>query len=98
MNSSIKMDYDLTLKQADQLETIAAKIDDIGRAKFADTLQQISASWKGDNAVKYLQLGEQLQEAICQNASYLGDIAEEIRLLAKRLREEDMSAAAIVKQ
>lgn len=93
----IKVNFQLAKQQAARLEEIADSIDGIGNGDFAETLQQISKSWRGENARMYLEKGNQLQSDMSGSAKTLRQIASEIRTKAERIYWAEMKSIETAK-
>lgn len=87
----IRMNFELAKKQAAKLESIAENIKKIGNTQFPDTLQKVSANWKGDNSNTYINKGNRLSGDITKTANSLSTIAEEIRTTAERIYRAEMN-------
>jgi uncharacterized protein YukE len=93
--SSIEFNYRNAMAKADKLDEIASNLGNLSNNKLQGTLQNLSASWKGDNAKAYINKGSVLKENIKGTSSELHSIAEEIRVKAKRIYNAEMAALAI---
>lgn len=96
--ATIELDFIRAMQQAEKIESIASNLNSLANAKFNDTLQTLSSNWKGGSAALYLQKGEQLRENINQTAAALRGIAGEIKAEAKRLRQADLAALAMIQE
>ncbi len=91
----IEFDFRQAMRQADRIEEIADKLNRLSSSKLESSLQNLSVSWKGENASAYLAKGERLQGKMGQTAKGLQAAASDIRTVAKRLYDAEMAALAI---
>lgn len=87
----IEMNFEAAKRQADKLDNIADELDRLSKNRFNDTLQSVSAAWKGESATLYVNKGVKLQGDITQNAVDFRSIAQEIRAIAQRIYEAEMA-------
>ncbi len=93
--ATIRMNYQKAMQQAQRLEEIANDMQSLSSNDFGGTLQDIAASWKGENASEYLRKGGMLQGDMEETSRTLSDIAIEIRRKAKAIRDAEMAALQI---
>lgn len=91
----IEFDFRQAMRQADRIEEIAEKLTRLSGSKLESSLQNLSVSWKGENASAYLAKGSRLQKEMNQTAKGLQSAASDIRTVAKRLYDAEMAALAI---
>ncbi len=89
---AIEFDFQKALRQARELDQVAQRLNSLSDSSLEDTLNQISANWTGDNAVKYIKKGKLLQGNIDKTANALREVAEAIREIARNLYEAEMAA------
>lgn len=94
---SILMDFAKAYRQADELEGISEQLRAIADSQLDSTLQGVSAAWKGENAVKYINKGSQLQGKIKGTAQNIQQSAETVRNIARRLQAAEEFAKSIIK-
>lgn len=94
----IEFSFEQARKQADKLEGIATNLNNLSEIKLNETLQGISAVWKGENASAYLGKGAELQERMNRTAKQLQNSAIEIRTVAKRIYDAEKAAYEIARQ
>jgi uncharacterized protein YukE len=94
----IDIKYNESKKQADDLQELSEQLRKLARNEFAAELGNLARCWKGDNARKYSQKGEQLQKHIEQAAMDLRKTAEELRSAAKRIYDADMLAKRLAEE
>ena len=81
--------------QIRMLEELAACVDDLAKNSFADTLQELSAAWKGAGADAYMRKAEKLQNKIQKSAGDLRQTSEEYRFAAAQVRAAEELAVQI---
>lgn len=94
---TINFNYNRAIQQASELDEIANNLSRLTSSEFAETMQNISANWKGENANKYLKKGERLQSDMSSTAKSLHGVASEIRRIAKRIYDAEMYALALAR-
>lgn len=93
----IEIDFGVAKRQASQLEELASRLEKLAKNDFEDTLQNISSSWKGQNADAYLRKGEKLEDSILRTASDLRRTASTIRTNAQRTYDAEMRARELAR-
>jgi uncharacterized protein YukE len=81
--SSIEFEFNKANSQADKLDEIANGLNKLSNIELQETLQNLSVSWKGENASAYLYKCSLLQEEISCTSIELHSIASNIRTIAK---------------
>ena len=92
----IEFDYDRAISQANRLENVAEDMKRLANSSVNNSLQEINASWTGENATAYIQKGYRLQEQISKTASELMIISESIRRVAERIKRAEDHAKSVV--
>lgn len=92
---AIEFNYRRTLAQADSIDVIANSLKKLSEKEFQDTLQNLSANWKGENASLYLSKGNLLQEKMNTTVKELSSVASNIRTIAERIRNAELAALAL---
>lgn len=95
---SIEFDFRKAKQQAKKLDDAAERFRRIANNNFQDTMQLISASWKGENSRRYLNKGMLLKNQMLQTATKLNGIASEIRTVAQRIHNAEMQALKIAEE
>lgn len=95
MREAIEFDFIKAKKQADRIDTIANNLGKLSGKELRDTLQSLSANWKGENASLYLSKGSALQGKMNKTVKELHAVAADIRMIAKRLYDAEMASLAI---
>lgn len=88
----IEMDFRQALRQADQVDAAANRLDSLSGREFRGSLDNLSAHWRGESASMYLAKGGRLQEQMDAAARELHAVAVDIRTLAKRVYDAEMNA------
>ena len=88
----IEMDLKQALKQADKIDAAANQLGNLSGREFRGSLDNLSASWKGECASMYLAKGGRLQEQMDSTARELHAAAADVRALARRLYDAEMNA------
>lgn len=94
----IKINFQRAMQQAAELDDIADDLSRMSKSDFENTMQNVSANWKGENARKYLAKGDRLQGNMNSTVNSLHNIASEIRRVAKRIHDAEMSALEIAQR
>lgn len=89
---SIEMDFSKAKRQASDLERIANNLRTISDRQMEDTLRTLEHNWLGDNSVKYMGKGRQLEGKIRETSKSLENIAGAIREIAQNVYEAEMRA------
>jgi len=92
---SIEFDFQKAMTQADKISDLAGALEALANSKFQGTLQNIQTNWKGERAVQYLEKGTRLQVKMDGSAGELNQIAEDIRTIARRIYEAEMTSLRI---
>lgn len=93
--SKIDIDFAVIMSQAKLLESIASEMEKLSTKNFDETLQEISRSWKGDNANAYLAKGNLLKGNMTVTAQSLREIAQKMKARAKFIYEREKAALEI---
>lgn len=88
----IELDFRQALKQADRIDAVANQLGSLSGKEFQGSLDNLSASWRGDNASMYLAKGGRLKEQMDGTAKELHAAAADIRTVARRLYNAEMNA------
>ncbi len=95
---TIRLNYRKATQQADRLDEIASRINNMANNEFEDTLNGIAAAWKGENSKEYLRKARNLKGSINNSASNLKSIADEIRRKAYRVYLAELDAMKIARE
>ena len=94
---TIIFNYQRALGQANELDEIAESLKNLASNDFDETLQNISANWKGDNAINYLSKGKILEGKMNTTSRSLNGIANDIRKIAKQIYDTEMKNLEIAR-
>lgn len=97
MKTSTQIDFNYTQakRQAEKLEEIADKLSKLSKNNMETSLRNIAASWKGENATKFLKKGDKLYSEMMSVSVDLKNIAKEMKTTAERVYKAEMEAARI---
>lgn len=90
--SSIKMDFQEALRDADRVESIANRMQNLADGAFEDSMAGLASAWTGENSTQFLRKEGQIQKEIRTNARTLQSIAEDIRTVARQVYEAERRA------
>lgn len=96
--ASIKIDFAAANAQAQRLEDIAGEIRRMTNVRMKNTMDQMSANWKGGSASAYFAKAETLQSGILKTAVQLESVAKSIRSTARRIYEAEQTALRLAEQ
>ncbi len=91
----IKFDFELAMSQAKQLENISHEIERNITCSLKNSQQELTAAWKGNSAKAYLRKEERLKSDIAKTGTTLGSIAEEIKVIARKVYQAEQHAITI---
>ncbi len=94
----IYLDYQKTLREADQLKAIASRLKGLSSSELENCLGQVSSHWEGENSRAYVAKGRTVSAKITKTASQLEQAAETIRTMAKNTYNAEMRALQIARQ
>lgn len=93
--AKIEINFMNAKDKAKELEEIAGELERLSKRSMDDTLQQIGANWKGENAGLYLQKGKKVEDEILKTAQDLRNTAATIRRMAQRIYDTEMRVLEI---
>lgn len=88
----ITLNYQRSLSQAQKLEELAEKVNQIGNTRIDNAKAAQAEGWKGDNANVLRNKTGQLQVKIQNTAKSLKNTASTIRKVAKNTYDAEMRA------
>lgn len=91
----IEMDFRQAMAQADKVDDLAERLSQVSNTQFGNTIQNMAAGWKGENAAAYLGKGARLQNRMNASASDLHNSAAAIRRAARRIYDAEMASLEI---
>lgn len=92
----IEMNFAQAKAQARKLDEIAADMKKLSKHSMADSIHELSGSWKGESATAYFAKSELLRGNIENTAQQISEIADNIRATAQRIYEAEMAALQII--
>lgn len=96
--SEIYFNYSEAVKQANQLDGIAAKLDQQVDSEINEILSSIKNAWESDNSDRYLKKGQKVQSNVKTTAGNLRNIADTIRRIARKIRDAELEAWRIANE
>lgn len=90
--NAIQMDYGRAMRQAQQLDEVAAHMKRLADQKLEGIMENLGSGWTGDNSAKYIGKGRQLEERIIGTSHSLAQIAQSIRTIAQNVYEAERRA------
>ena len=93
--SKIEINFQAAQMQAKKLEDIADNMKHLANQQLANTIQEMSACWKGEAATSYFSKADKVKQDIVATAQTLYAIAASIREEARRIYEAEMKAVAL---
>lgn len=95
--SEIRFNFNQALAQASELDSVADHLEQLDR-KTENSMQTLSAAWKGQNATAFLKKEDRLKSEVRKTAAEIHNIADDIRRIARRIYEAEMEALRIAQQ
>lgn len=92
---AIKFDYESTIRQAEKLEELAARLKSIAQNDLEDILSEVNQGWQGENAAKFLDKGDRMKGKVLLSSDNLRRIAFTLRQMAGNLQRSEQEAARI---
>lgn len=93
----IEIDFSNAMGKANELDEIAGQLSDVG-GDLDEALQMLSVNWQGDSATQYIAKGMELKEQMQSTVKNLNDIAEAIRVSARRIQMAEKRALELAQQ
>lgn len=93
--NQIQFDFEQAKRQADALDEIAGRLDDLANKKVAAAREELPAYWEGISAQAFQSKQMKLEEEIRSSAKKLRDEAEKVRTVAKLIYDAEMRALEI---
>lgn len=93
--SKIEINFQAAQAQAKKLEDIADDMKRLANQQLANTIQEMSACWKGEAATSYFSKADKVKQDIAATAKTLYAIAESIREESKRIYDAEMRAVTL---
>lgn len=96
--SEIRINFMQAIHQAEQLESVADRLNKLARNKMESSMRNLSNAWKGQNATEFLAKEDCLQGNIEKTANEIRNIASDIRTIAGRIYDAEMTALRIAEE
>lgn len=94
-NAFIKVDFEKVFQQANELDEIAANLDNLQKSDLADCMSETSRNWSGEHADNYMKKGVKVRSDISETAKKLKNTANMIREMAKKHKKAEEEAEKI---
>lgn len=95
MSDVLKFDFNKANLHIQELEEIKAEIEKLANSEYAETMQQLSAAWKGESADAYMRKAGKLQDKINKTAKDIGKVADAYKEAARRAKKAEELAETI---
>ena len=93
----IQIDFDRTMQCADDLSTLARKLDALAGQKMENTLRTVARSWTGEASLQYQGKGRELEGKIRNSSAQLEKIAETLRTSARMTYRAEQEALRLAR-
>lgn len=93
----IDVEFNEAIRQAEALEGLADQINALGVNSLQNILQNISHSWKGDNANLFIEKGDRFKEELLDTAHELKTMAEALKDRAKWVYDVEKVTQELIK-
>ena len=90
--SEINFQYSRAMKQAQQLDSAAARLKRAADNNMEAILNEVYLAWKSENTPLYIRKGQKVEQEIHAIAENLTKTANTIRTVAERLRAAELEA------
>lgn len=94
---TIQMNFSSAMRQAQQLENLAAELSRLSTNELSASLSAIAGAWKGDSSNLFLQKGNALAGQISDSAQALRNAARDIQSIARRTYNAEMRALELAR-
>ncbi len=94
----ILVNYQVAKNKAQELETEAAKLKQLANGNFYNSITEVRAIWKGENAELFVQKCNRLKEEMLSTAKTLSTIASNVRTSAKNIYDAEMENLRILQE
>ncbi len=98
VQSYIEFKYTNSIRQAQEIEKIAAELKKISDREMTDAIQAINQNWTGENASTYLAKTTNNRNDISKTAISLQKTAASITKIAQNLYNAEMNALTIASE
>ena len=94
----IKMDYNHAIKEADKLERIAKKMDQLMQKDFKNCMTRIATDWKGETSTKYRNKSNKVVRNVEALSKDLKITAQTVRKIARNTYQAEKHALELAKE
>lgn len=95
--AQIRLNYTVALNQATDLESVANTLERSVCDTMNQTMEQLSASWKGESANRFIGKEDELEQQIIETARQLRETARAVRTVAKTIYKTEMRNVQIAR-
>lgn len=95
MQDEIRFNYHKTMKQAEDLENLARRLNALVSRDIQDGINDIAASWNGETGDDYVKKGERLKQKMAMNAKNLDFAASALKTIAITTYQAEMRAVSL---
>lgn len=92
---TVMINFKNAMAQADKLDNVARKLENVGNNEINSALVSISSNWTGESANAFIGKGKILQKKVGSTASSLHAIAQEIRRNARAIYAAEIASIAV---
>ena len=89
-SDKIKMNFQKAIKDAEDLENLAARLDSVANVMMEDSLDRTRGAWKGTNADLFIGKTRQIQEDVKAMADKVRREANGVRTKAQEIYDTEM--------
>lgn len=94
----IEFDFEQAKRQAQKLDDVADRLEDLARKKVETARQELPSYWEGNSARAFQGKQQELEDAILKSAEELHGEAEKIRAIALSIYRAEMRALEIARR
>jgi uncharacterized protein YukE len=94
----ISMDYNRTIKMADELIELAFKFRNLTKEEAMSQLNTLGSNWKGENAEHFVRKAAGYLQMASESADQLEDLARAIKTNAQNVYNAEMHALRLAQQ
>ena len=97
-SEKISMDYNRTVKMANELLELASQFRKITQEKAISQLNTLNANWKGENAEHFVRKAGGYLQSKSEVAEQLEELANSIKINSQNVYNAEMNALRIAQQ
>lgn len=95
IKTKIDIEFKRAIEQADELDELSGRLCAIGSIRMDEALTLLNRSYKGQNALRYMDKANRFRERVYDSAEILKGTASMIRMTATLIYEAEMAALGI---